>query len=90
MIVVHRACDHQCAVVRELRSYTALRIAIGVLLILMFALYLLGGTIATYAIVSTTGVWLPASVAGFAWSKYRRQCEDRAELEQSLPIARVR
>lgn len=30
-----------------------------------------------------------AAIGGFAWSKWRRQCEDEDELERSFPIARL-
>lgn len=40
-------------------------------------------------VVEATGAWLPATFAGYAWSKWRRQCDAEAELERSLPIARI-
>lgn len=46
-------------------------------------------SLAGFRLVELTGGWLPATVAALAWSKWRRQCETEAELELSLPIARI-
>lgn len=46
-------------------------------------------SLVTFRVVEATGTWLPATIAALAWSQWRRQCETEAELEPSLPIARV-
>lgn len=46
--------------------------------------------VAVVLVLESTGAWLPATVAGYAWSKWHRQCDTEAELKRSLPIARLR
>lgn len=66
----------------------AITTALTALLVAAFACYLVLGSVMIYLMVSKAA-WYPAAFAGYAFSRYRRQCDAQAELERSLPIARV-
>ncbi len=67
-----------------------LRGMLVVMIIVAFAFYAIGGAVMVWAIVDTTGWYLPAAYVGWLTSWTLAYSETEAELTRSLPIARIR